>query len=343
MKQPLYQLIYDELLAQITSGKLPPEAKIPTEKELSDAYHVSRITSKRALTELEQNGFIYRIQGRGSFVKGESPRTATKKILFVLPFANDLSLGNFNEGIYSVTNREGYDLLITAADYVESQSAKTIMESFDGLIFYAGNTEAQYDLLLELAGHDFPVVTLDKQLYEFPFPAVLADNFQGSFLATKHLIDLGHQKIGYIFGSQHHPQSVRQRYLGYVEALQKKHAAFRTKLDEPNAQIPTAIEYIRNNQLTAAVCENDLVAIDLMRCLKKANFRLPQDFSVVGFDDIQAANLVDPPLTTITQDFEVLGKLAGEHILALIHKKPVKTIKIPVNLVKRQSTAEKEN
>ncbi|WP_086350348.1 GntR family transcriptional regulator [Candidatus Enterococcus clewellii] len=342
MKQPLYKKIYGDLQQMIDSGTLAPESKLPTEMELSEKYQVSRITSKRALTELESEGYIYREQGRGSFVKKQqTEHVQTGKILFVLPFANDLSLGNFTEGIYPIIQEHSYELLMTPSDYLEQRSAQMILQEFDGLIYYAVTSEAQLDLLFELAALDFPVVTLDKKLYDFSFPAVLSDNFQGGQLAINQLVHDGHQKIGYIFGATHHPQSVRQRYLGYIDGLKKSDLAFRTKLDDPAATIKTAITYIQENQLTAAICENDLVAIELMRQLKQANYQLPKDFSIIGFDDIQAASLIDPPLTTIAQNFAELGKLAGEKILALIKQTATPDEKVPVKLVLRQSTTNK--
>ncbi|MBL1228081.1 substrate-binding domain-containing protein [Enterococcus sp. BWB1-3] len=339
MKQPLYKLIYGDLRKLIETGSLAPESKVPTEMELSEKYQVSRITSKRALTELENEGYIYREQGRGSFVKNRKSKTEqTGKILFILPFANDLSLGNFNEGIYPVIQKHGFELLMTPSDYLEQHTAQMIIKEFDGLIYYAVNTETQLDLLFELSVLEFPVVTLDKKLYDFSFPAVLSDNFQGGQLAAGHLIESGHQRIGYIFGEIHHPQTVRQRYLGYVDALNKKDLTFRTKLNDTEAAISTAVEYIRSNQLTAAVCENDLIAIELMRQLKQADYQIPADFSVIGFDDIQAASLVEPPLTTVAQDFAELGQLAGSKIVALIQNQTTPDEKVPVKLILRQST-----
>ena len=108
MNQPLYQQIIDYLQAQIAAGILPVGAQLPTEKELSTQFNVSRITSKRALTELENAGIIERTQGKGSFVKEKaSPASTTsKKVLFLLPFANDLSVGNFNAG-FLIQSHEG--------------------------------------------------------------------------------------------------------------------------------------------------------------------------------------------------------------------------------------------
>ena len=146
----------------------------------------------------------------------------------------------------------------------------------------------------------------------------MADNFEGGQLATEHLLAQGHQRIGYIFGERHHPQSVRQRYLGYVDQLKKQQSSFRTKLDDPQALLSSAVSYIQENQLTGAVCENDLVAIELMRQLKQVGVQVPKEFAVIGFDDIQAAALVDPPLSTVKQNFAELGRLAGTKLVQLI-------------------------
>lgn len=343
MNQPLYQRIYDDLKQRIQSGELPYESQLPTEKELSEIYQVSRITSKRALTELEQAGLIYRVQGRGSFVCPPHKNKSTNKILFVLPFANDLSLGNFNEGIYETLQKSGYDLMITPLDYLEEHHAASIIRDFAGLIYYPDNTETLFDLLFELAENQFPVITLDKKLHDFPFPAVLSDNFLGGKLATQQLIDSGHQTIAYLFGEAQHPQSVRQRYLGYVSALNQHDIVFRTKLADQKALVKNAVAYIEENQITAAICENDLVAIELARKLKASGYQLPQDFSVIGFDNIQAAALIDPPLTTVAQDFAALGRLAADGILSLIQEKKVADQLVPVSLVLRDSTTTKES
>lgn len=92
MNQPLYQQIFHDLQQAIADGSLPVDSQVPTEKELSAKYQVSRITSKRALTELEQLGLIYRVRGKGSFVKATTSDLnrndviKNSRILFLLPF-----------------------------------------------------------------------------------------------------------------------------------------------------------------------------------------------------------------------------------------------------------------
>lgn len=343
MKQPLYKKIMTDLKNQMASGQLAPNSQLPTEKEISETYKVSRITSKRALTELEQAGLIYRIQGRGSFVK-EQGIFSTKKnsrILFLLPFMNDLSLGNFTEGLNPLFENNNCEVMMSNPSFLTGKKPKEILEEFDGLIYYALNTTDYLDILFELSLLNFPVVVLDKKLYDLPFPTVYSDNFHGGKIATEQLIKEGHEKIAYLFGSSDHPQSVRQRYLGYIHALSQAHLPYHTSLNE---KIPLDLqlgEYLEKEQITGLICENDLVAIDAMRALRKGKKEVPTDISVIGFDNIQAAALVDPPLTTIAQDFKKLGEIAGTLLLKWIEKGIISSDqKVEVRYIKRHSTKE---
>lgn len=346
MKQPLYQQIYNDLERAIQTGKFPPGSQLPTEKELSAEYQVSRITSKRALTELELAGHIYRVRGKGSFVqeKTEIHTAKANQILFLLPFINDLSVGNFSEGLTPVMQKNHIDIMMTTMEYLNQKKAEEIIAEFDGLIYYAVNTDRHLDVLADLSMRNFPVILLDKKIYDLPFPVVVSDNLAGGYTATQFLIEQGHERIAYLFGEESHPQSVRQRYLGYLQAIQKAGLDFRTSIEDREATNPFLLAYMKQHQITALVCENDITAITAMNQMKGKGLSVPEDFSLVGFDDIQAASLVDPPLTTIAQNFREIGHIAGKHLIQWMEKgeRPA-DIKIPVQLIKRQSTKERED
>ena len=343
MSQPLYRKIYEDLEKAIKSDVFPSGSQLPTEKELSETYQVSRITSKRALTELEHAGFISRIRGKGSFVKDELQKPVKKanKILFILPFINDLYLGNFTEGISPIMQKNDSAILMTTIDYLNQKKADDIIQEFDGLIYYVQNQESYLDLLAELSFKDFPVILLDKKIYDLPFPTVLSENADGGLSSTQFLIQQGHKKIGYLFSHKARPQSVRQRYLGYIQAIKESELDFLTPIDDKQATNDHIVEYVTNHHLTALVCENDLTAITAMTLLKKANLSVPEDFSIIGFDNLQAASLVDPPLTTVAQNFRLIGETAGHYLINWIENDAVpEDTKIPVSLIKRQSTKE---
>lgn len=345
MKEPLYKTILNELKKQIFSGQLPLNSQLPTEKELSEQYQVSRITSKRALTELEQAGLIYRVRGKGSFVK-EAPhqvaqRISTKatRILFLLPFLHDLSLGNFTDGLLPIMQEQQIEVAMGTLAVFAQKNATELMQEYDGLIYYAENTDQYLDTLVELALKAFPVISLDKKNFELNFPTILSDNVAGGQLATQFLIDEGHTRIAYLFGHPLHPQSVRNRYIGYLSALNTSGLDFHTSSVDMTATNEHLLTYVTDNKVTALVCENDLVAIEAMRTLKQAGYQIPDDFSIIGFDNIQATQFVEPPLTTIAQDFKQIGEIAGKTLIEWIEDNHVPTdIKVPVTFVQRQST-----
>ncbi|MEI5994397.1 GntR family transcriptional regulator [Candidatus Enterococcus mansonii] len=343
MSKPLYKKIIDDLLQAIQSGELVENAQLPTEKELSQKYNVSRITSKRALTELENQGLIYRIQGKGSYVKAYKPKNKTvPRILFLIPFANDLSLGNFNEGLAPITSEHHYEVIMSSAEFLINKQASDLIENFDGMIYYAHNTEDFLDTLFELSIAQFPVIILDKKIHDLPYPTVQSDNFSGGEMATNYLAANGHQRIAYIFGEAVLPQSVRQRYLGYIHATKEQQLSFHTALTDKQAVVGNdLLDYLSKNNITGVVCENDLVAIALMNQAKRANVDIPNQLAIIGFDNIQASALIDPALTTIAQDFKGMGKIAGEMLINWIEKQQIPTDQqIPVKQIIRHSTKE---
>ena len=341
MTQPLYQKIKKELEAKILAGQLMPGSKLPTEKELSTNYRVSRITAKRALTDLEQEGFITRVQGSGSFVKELKAKQKPRRILLILPLeeSTELSVAPLSEGVMSVFQAEKIDVFLTNYDFLTDRSAVVIMAEFDGLLYYARNEEAHLDLLLSLAVQNFPVLILDKKVHDLPFPAVTADNERGGYLATNYLIQLGHQKIAYYFGSNHHPQSTRQRYFGYLHALAEANIAFHSHLEDTYLNAADLSNYLHQNEVTALVCENDLFALRAIQQLRQQKWQVPANLAVIGFDDTQAARFFDPALTTILQDFKKIGITAANLLLKWLQTgiKPADN-QISVKLIKRAST-----
>lgn len=347
MNQPLYQKITQALKKQIALGIFPTDSKLPTEKELATLYQVSRITSKRALTDLEHAGIIYRIRGKGSFVKHDhiqitpSVKPHKKRILFLLPFANDLSLGNFTEELLPLLYQQKFDLFLTSTEFIQQKQSDEIIEEFDGLIYYSSHLEAHLDFLFDLSLQHFPTVLLDQKLHELPFPSIVSDNFSGGKQACHYLIEQGHTQIGYIFGHSTHAQTARQRYLGYLEQIKKEKLPFYTIYADREASVTSLISYIEKNQLTALICENDVTAISAIQLLTAQGWNIPDQLSIIGFDNIQASHFIEPSLTTIAQNFKEIGKKAGEILLNWIktQKQPA-DIKLDVKLIKRQSVAQ---
>ena len=146
MTELLYKKIYHFIKEQIESGRLQIGDRLPTEKELSEQFSVSRITSKRALVELEQEGLITRSRGKGSFVAENQVTSpgANKDLLLILPFASDYELGDYAKGIMTSIAETGYRLMVQLASTVRLDT----LSDYAGIIYYPEDVNHSIDCLL---------------------------------------------------------------------------------------------------------------------------------------------------------------------------------------------------
>jgi GntR family transcriptional regulator, arabinose operon transcriptional repressor len=359
---PLYQNIINALKAKIVSGELKAGDKLPTEAEISQEYRVSRITSKRALSELENANLIYRIQGKGSFVNPTQDfnhplAKSSKEILLILPFADNPGLGDYTKGINEYLSTTDYTLNIQSKTIVGQrkllESAR--QSSNSGLIFYPENSILDLDLLYQYYLLGYPLVTIDKSIEGIPFHSVVSDNLAGGYLATKHLIDNNHKKIAFVASLKvENSSSLRERYFGYLKALYDHNLVFHSEDNFPDRYLAKDednkdykknyyrkfIQSIMEQKITGVVAENDLIAIEIMQIAKELNLSMPNDFSIVGFDNIHLASFVEPQLTTISQNFSRMGYLAAQNLIHQIenpHSSLHNNEMVPIELIERHS------
>ena len=325
--KPLYKKIIDDLVKDIKNGVYKENDQLPTELELSEKYQVSRITSKRALTELEALGMISRTRGKGSFVKKQElskpVKQYPKNILLIYPFLSgeNTGLGEYTQGILEEIQTKDFQLLVQTEQFLNDTPIEELIANYAGVIYYPQLHLVNLDVLYQLHLNDIPIVILDKFFHGLPFSTVSADNLAGGELATAHLIEEGHEKIafGSLFG-EIDISSVRDRYLGYLNALhsgeltnsyhfmQKEHQTKEAYLEE-------TIQKISDEGISAIILENDVLAIQLINHLNQNKIEIPQKIAVVGFDNIQASTLIQPSLTTIEQDFVEIGRKACQLVL----------------------------
>ncbi|MBZ9782115.1 LacI family transcriptional regulator [Pseudomonas sp. REP124] len=191
-----------------------------------------------------------------------------------------------------------------------------------------------------------PIVNACEVIQGGRHPTISLDNRAAAKAMTEHLIGLGHRRIGLIKGPKSSPLT-RDRVAGYQDALQAAgitcdpalicHGDFTLQAGHDGAAALLAL----SERPTALFCENDEMAIGALKRIKEQGLRVPEDISLVGFDDIPFAAYCDPPLTTIAQPAEVFGQKAVEMLIALIEKKPLaeRHVVLPFELALRGSTA----
>lgn len=347
-----YQEIYEKLRLAVLRGEYAPDQQLPSENALSLKFGVSRITSKHALNKLEENGLIYRIQGKGSFVKPHVG-TNSRKLLLVLPFAGDANLGNYLSGIQKTLTGTTWQLLSMQNEAFLQLDQKKLLDEYAGIIYYPQNLALELPVLLQLYLAKKPLVLLDKAAIGLGIPSVTSDNNYGGMLAVNHLLKLGYQRIAFLTQTpfwEDFNGTVSDRFFGYLNAYRNYCPATQDPLNWTKnlAQLKGSElkAYLKAQQIQALIAENDIVALKVGQELKECGLQIPNDLALIGFDDLPMAQLFDPPLTSIGQDFPELGRTAVDLLLTQIND-PSRLLNqhptVPVKLVIRQSTTQGDN
>ena len=190
----------------------------------------------------------------------------------------------------------------------------------------------------------YPLVAVDPHSENADFASVLSTNFKGVVAAMSYLLDLGHRRIGFVSGRPDLQSAIR-RLEGYCHSLESAGIPFDGALvkvanyEREQAHV-AALELLRvAPPATAILAASDDMAFGVYDAAHELDLRIPDDLSVVGFDNIPDAGLVEPPLTTVDQSIEGMGALAVEIVIKLIAGRPPAELvhKVPTNLVIRQS------
>lgn len=245
-------------------------------------------------------------------------------------------------GVSTAAVELGYDLMLHTKDVSPELEAKVLADGrVDGALVLRDDADSMVD---ELIRHRFPCVRFFSRGAEGA-PYIDADNVLGGKIATKHLIDLGHARIGMVRGSEHSTSS-NDRLAGYRQAMHE--AGLEAKLDW-ELSIPSALSGLSTlrkvmtspNRPTALFVWSDDVALACLTVLHELGLQVPNDVSVIGFDSLDVCNRSVPPLTSIRQPVFEMAQQATHLLVALIRGQEIadRQILCPLELDLRASTA----
>lgn len=309
---------------------------------LNDFDFVKGSTRQKVLEAAERLGYVANIQAR-SLAGGK-----TQIIGLLVPGLDNGYITEIVSGIDQELAHSDYDMMLYTTHRFqgkESLYVKTIANGLaDGLILIVPYNSRSY--LEGLPVQDFPYVLVDQIDNTFNSTTVDATNWQGAYDATKYLIELGHRRIGFITGV---PQlnSARERLDGYRAALRHYSIAFDEAL-VVEGDYMTRGGYTGTQQLlglrqrpTAIFASNDLSAFGVLDAIHAAGLRIPEDISVVGFDDIPLASLAFPKLTTVRQPLVQIGRVAVRLLLERLDNPDIEArrVTLATELVVRDSCA----
>ena len=307
------------------------------------AGRVSAQTIEKIETAIKESGYVPNMSARSlvsnsSRVIGMINHINTKKDS---NFMEDPFQSSFTGSIEQTLRLNGYYLMLRTVETPDELLAFLRNWNVDGLFFTGIFKDRFFDLLSELT---IPIVFIDSYVHHPNFSNVGLEDFKGSYTATKHLISKGHRHIAFASPSIRDGGVLQERFYGYKAALMEasipfdKQLVFEYEMDIASC-INLSSELAKMPGVTGLVVTADVMAAGIMSGLRKNGLRVPEDISIVGFDDISLCCMTTPALTTIHQDIYLKGKLAVDFMLEKLDgKEPDKTeIILPTYLVERES------
>ncbi|MCK6629458.1 MAG: LacI family transcriptional regulator [Anaerolineae bacterium] len=330
-----------------------------TIKDIAKVAGVSHTTVSRALNgnpaiSFETTERIQQLARQMGYVPSAVAQSLlsrrTQTIGMVITTIADPFIVQVVEGAEQIAQEAGYSIFLNTSHNNPDQEM-AVVETFqrrrvDAIIVTSSRVGSLYSSQLDQI--KVPIVLINNQEEGEFLYSVAVDNFQGAQLATEHLLTLGHRRIGYV-GAADRPKSNGQRLEGYATAFKQAGLALdpalvislpaNTDLERGRASLET----LRTAHATAAFCYNDLTAIGLLLECHQQGIAVPQELSIIGFDDIEPALYTTPTLTTIHQPRFKLGQLAMTMTLKLLDGQEVQDQRLPCNLIVRESTRQYPN
>ncbi|MDO9086966.1 MAG: LacI family DNA-binding transcriptional regulator [Anaerolineaceae bacterium] len=309
---------------------------------INNDVHVRAETRQRVLDTMSRLKFVANRQAR-SLAGGKS-----NIIGLLVPDLGTGYIGEIIRGIDAELGESGYDLMLytthrKAAKEI-SYITNLVQGMVDGLLLVLPRNPIDYiELLTE---RKFPFVLIDHQGTGEDCPSIGATNWQGAYNATNYLIKLGHRRIGFITGWLDLGAAV-DRLEGFKAALR-------------NNRIPVVPELIHEGTFaqldgytgalhfldlkkppTAIFASNDVMAMAAMDAVRERGMRIPDDISIIGYDDIPQASMIRPALTTIRQPLEQMGRIAAQMLFEILRNPDHKhnRVELPTELMVRDSIA----
>jgi LacI family transcriptional regulator len=326
----------------------------PTVSDIAQIANVSPSTVSRVLTgsspvhpekraavlaAIEQLNFRPNLTAR-ALVRGKSMAIGILTQSMSSQFYGELSQG-IEEGLAG----SGYHPIFASGQWQpdEEQAALNILadRQVDGLIILGGD---QPDAELRTINSQIPLIAVGRSISGLEQQCLRVENRLGAARAVRHLLDLGHRRIAYISGIPAHIDS-RERRLGYEQALSEAGLALDERLivegnfTEQSRTLALEALLARGIHFSAIFAGNDQMAYGARLGLYRHSLRVPDDISLVGFDDLLGSAYSTPPLTTVRQHMLSQGRHAAQAMLSLLDGAPLELAPIATDLVVRESTA----
>ena len=311
---------------------------------VNNSGYVSEDTRRLVETAINEMGYKPNLMAR-SLINNKS-----EFISVIVPDIANPFFAELIKGTEGIARKYGYNIILSDTNWTESLEVDHIEGAMsrmaDGIVIVAPKLSEKG---LEFYNKNIPIVVVDRKLRTRDIPNIFVDNKNGAFAATQHLIELGHRKIAFISGPEGIVNTERRKK-GFFSAFKK--AGYETDMDlifpgdfkfEGGKKVFEAIRQMEESKRPSAVfASNDLMALGVISGAIESGWSVPNDLSVVGFDDILLSSLVNPPLTTVSHPYVKMGERAIEELLIKLENIDgiKQDNKLENVLVRRKSTVE---
>ncbi|MGX1111441.1 LacI family transcriptional regulator [Pseudoalteromonas sp. MBR-15] len=308
---------------------------------LNENDYVSKKTKQKVLDAMKQLGY------QPNSIARSLASNCSNSVGVLVSELDGPFFGEMMSAIEAQLRAAGKHVIITPGHSEEDKEKNglefLISRNCDAIIAHVEAVTDDY--LVELNKGKTPIFLISRYVEQMKENCISLDNVMGGYLATKHLLDLGHRDITYIAGPLFKPDAA-DRLTGHKKALNEYNIHF----DEQSLYVGDFKEtggynglkhfFENKKQFTAIVCANDEMASGVMKCAREHNFELPKDLAIVGFDNVHFTSYLYPTLTTIDNPVEQMGKMAANLVLRDIYKQNRADIEhiFSPNLMMRDST-----
>lgn len=354
----LWLQLKQQLTWLIASRQIQPGEKLPSVRQLAHHLGINLHTVRAAYRKLEDEGLVATRHGWGTVVlefdpfrvAQQAPGIRTHTVGVLVPRLSNPFYPLFLQGVEDIA-RQNHTLLFicnTDDDPAAGQAYldQLIAKQADGLIVAPCGLGYPREInltSLRPAGSPVPIVYVDRP--DETGYAVLLDSEGAGYAATSHLVEHGHHKIGLVTCYLDTP-AVRQSYQGYVEALEvtglnecPEHIATATAFTIPAGRASTHQLLGTSDPPTAIFAAGDVLAVGALQAIKERGLRIPEDVALIGYNDLDIATLVEPPLTTVAAPVRDMGAMAMEMLQRLVAGEVVREqrVTLPTKLIIRRS------
>ncbi|GAA5415989.1 arabinose metabolism transcriptional repressor [Paraliobacillus ryukyuensis] len=337
--QTKYNIVKQAIKSKILDGTFQPHEKISSESELMKQFNVSRHTVRLAIGELVNQGWLYREQGSGTFCADRSKEEKTtninnqKNIAIITTYISDYIFPSIIRGAESYLSKHGYhvSLFSTNSNHANERRflEKILTQHFDGVIIEptkSAISNPNINYYLNLERQNIPYIMINAYYDELEPMSITLDDEKGAQLQTEHLIQLGHTNIVGFFKNDDAQGTKRMK--GYLKAHRMHDLPINPnnivtyKTEEKEEKTVNELEKIldkgNGDRPTGIVCYNDELAISLIDICRQKQIKIPEELSIVGFDNSFLTEVSEVKLTSVEHPKSKMGEKAAEVILELV-------------------------